>query len=108
MPLTSPPVEGDSSTYFVYSIDIAPIKISGAAGSTLAQALHITGQSMKRSLMPDFLQKNPLAKEIALAIVIKLVVIAALFYAFFDGRAVRTDDTSVAERLLHSQQQTPR
>ncbi len=55
--------------------------------------------------MPDFL-KHPLGKEIALAITIKLLVIVAIFYAFFDGRAVDTDADSVADRLVNSQQHT--
>jgi hypothetical protein len=53
--------------------------------------------------MPDFLH-HPLARDLALAIVIKLLVIVALFYAFFDGRAVHTDAASVADRLANSQQ----
>ena len=57
---------------------------------------------MKKS-MPDFLH-HPLAREIALAIIIKLLVIVALFYAFFDGRTVHTDADSVADRLVNSQQ----
>jgi hypothetical protein len=57
---------------------------------------------MKKT-MPDFLH-HPLAREIALAIVIKLLVIVALFYAFFDGRAVDTDADSVAARLVNSPQ----
>ena len=48
--------------------------------------------------LPAFLQ-HPLAREIALAIVIKLAVITGLFFAFFDGRAVPTDAATVAERL---------
>lgn len=48
----------------------------------------------------SFLQ-HPLAREIALAVVIKLLLIVALFYAFFDGRTVRTDADSVAERLIN-------
>jgi hypothetical protein len=57
---------------------------------------------MKRSL-PDFLQ-HPLAREISLAIVIKLLVIVAIFYAFFDGRALHPDADAVAERLANPQQ----
>lgn len=48
--------------------------------------------------LPEFLQ-HPLAREIALAIVIKLALITGLFFAFFDGRAVPTDPAVVAERL---------
>ncbi|MFN3750878.1 MAG: cytochrome oxidase putative small subunit CydP [Thiobacillus sp.] len=51
--------------------------------------------------LPAFLQ-HPLAREIALAIVIKLVVIGVLFFAFFDGHAVPTDPAAVAERLIAS------
>ena len=54
--------------------------------------------------LPDFLHHHPLARDIALAIVIKLLVIVALFYAFFDGRAVHPDAASVADRLVNSQQ----
>lgn len=54
--------------------------------------------------LPAFLQ-HPLAREIALAIVIKLAVIAGLFFAFFDGRAVLTDADTVAERLAAPPQQ---
>ena len=56
---------------------------------------------MKKSL-PDFLQ-HPLAREISLAIVIKLLVIVAIFFAFFDGRALQPDADAVAERLANPQ-----
>jgi hypothetical protein len=59
-------------------------------------------QLMKKSL-PDFLQ-HPLAREISLAIVVKLLVIVAIFYAFFEGRAVHPDADAVADRLANSQQ----
>ena len=59
---------------------------------------------MKKA-MPTFLQ-HPLAREITLAIVIKLLVIAAIFYAFFDGRALQPDADAVAERLANPQQHT--
>jgi hypothetical protein len=55
--------------------------------------------------MSSFLQ-HPLAREITLAIVIKLLVIVAIFYAFFDGQAVRPDADAVAERLANPQQHT--
>ena len=55
---------------------------------------------MKKRI-PDFLQ-HPLAREIALAIVVKLLVITALFYAFFDGRAVQPDADRVAAHLVNS------
>ena len=50
--------------------------------------------------MPAFLQ-HPLAREITLAIAIKLALIAAIFYAFFDGRALHPDADAVAERLAN-------
>ncbi len=53
--------------------------------------------------MPAFLH-HPLAREISLAIVIKLLLIAAIFYAFFDGRALRPDADAVAERLASPNQ----
>ena len=53
-----------------------------------------------RSVMPTFLQ-HPLAREIALAVAIKLVLIAAIFFAFFDGRTVHTDADTVADRLAN-------
>jgi len=53
--------------------------------------------------MPSFLHR-PLAREMTLAIVIKLLVIVAIFYAFFDGRAVRPDADAVAERLANPPQ----
>lgn len=53
---------------------------------------------MKKPL-PAFLQHR-FAKEIAAAIAVKLVLIAAIFYAFFAGHAVPTDPASVADRLL--------
>lgn len=56
-----------------------------------------------RKPLPSFLQ-HPLAREITLAIVVKLLVIVAIFYAFFDGRAVHPD--AVAERLANPQQHT--
>lgn len=55
--------------------------------------------------MPSFLQ-HPLAKEIALAVVIKLLVIVAIFYAFFHDQAVHPDADAVAERLANPQQHT--
>ncbi|MDO9010123.1 MAG: hypothetical protein Q7U80_18040, partial [Thiobacillus sp.] len=57
---------------------------------------------MKKNL-PKFLQQS-LGREIALVIAIKLLVIVAIFYAFFDGRAVDPDADSVADRLVNSQQ----
>ena len=50
--------------------------------------------------MPDLLQQ-PLAREIALAIAIKLILIATIFYAFFDGHALHPDADAVAERLAN-------
>ena len=58
-----------------------------------------------RKPLPSFLQ-HPLAREVALAVVIKLLVIVAIFYVFFDGRAVHPDADAVAERLANSQQHT--
>ena len=40
--------------------------------------------------LPDFLRSR-LGREIAIALVIKLAVIAAIFYAFLDGRSAPTD-----------------
>jgi hypothetical protein len=57
---------------------------------------------MKKPI-PDFLN-HPLAREVALAVVIKLLVIAAIFYAFFNGRAADPDADSVADHLANSQQ----
>ncbi len=51
-----------------------------------------------RKLTPSFLQ-HPLAREIALAIAIKLVLVVAIFYAFFDGRSVHPDAAAVGEHL---------
>ena len=50
--------------------------------------------------MPTFLQ-HPLAREITLAIVIKLVLIAAIFFAFFDGHILHPDADAVTERLIN-------
>jgi hypothetical protein len=61
---------------------------------------------MKKRL-PDFLL-HPLGREIALAIVIKLLVIVAMFYAFFDGHTVDTDADDVADRLVNSRQSPSR
>lgn len=47
---------------------------------------------------PAFLQ-HPLAREVALAITVKLMVITVLFYAFFAGRAVPVNDTRFTEHL---------
>jgi hypothetical protein len=58
-----------------------------------------------RKPLPSFLQ-HPLAREITLAVVVKLLVIVAIFYAFFDGRAVHPDADAVAERLANPQQHT--
>ncbi|MEW6120779.1 MAG: cytochrome oxidase putative small subunit CydP [Pseudomonadota bacterium] len=55
--------------------------------------------------LPDFLHHR-LAREIALAIAIKLTVIAGIFYAFFDGRALNPDADSVADRIANPQQQS--
>jgi hypothetical protein len=54
-----------------------------------------------RKPLPSFLQR-PLAREITLAIVIKMLVIVAIFYAFFDGRAEHLDADAVAERLSNT------
>ena len=60
--------------------------------------------------LPTFLQHR-LAREVTLAIAIKLVLIAAIYYAFFDGRALHPDADAVAERLanpnLPTQSQPP-
>lgn len=40
----------------------------------------------------------------ALAIVIKLLVIVVIFYMFFEGRAVHPDADAVAERLANPPQ----
>ncbi|MBI3431988.1 MAG: hypothetical protein HY018_07255 [Hydrogenophilales bacterium] len=55
--------------------------------------------------MPTFLQHR-LAREVTLAIAIKLLVIAAIYYAFFDGRALHPDADAVAERLANPNQAT--
>ncbi len=55
--------------------------------------------------MPAFLH-HPLAREITVAIVIKLLVIVAIFYAFFSGHAIHTDADSVADRLANPHQHT--
>ena len=55
-----------------------------------------------KKFLPAFLL-HPLGREIALAIVIKLLVIVAIFYAFFDGHAVAPDADDVADRLVNSQ-----
>ncbi len=54
-------------------------------------------------ILPVFLH-HPLAREISLAIVIKLLVIVAIFYAFFAGQAPHTDADAVAERLASPHQ----
>jgi hypothetical protein len=59
-----------------------------------------------KSVLPDFL-RDRLGREIAIALVIKLAVIAAIFYAFFDGRSVPTDPDAVAERLTNPPVATP-
>jgi|GEM_PF-6976193 len=56
--------------------------------------------------LPDFLRSR-LGREIAIALVIKLAVIAAIFYAFFDGRSAPTDPDAVAARLAHPYSATP-
>lgn len=53
--------------------------------------------------LPLFLQHS-LAREIALTIVIKLAVIVAIFFAFFDGQSVSTDAEAVANRLANPPQ----
>lgn len=55
--------------------------------------------------LPAFLRR-PLGREIAIAIAVKLVVITAIYYAFFDGRTLQTDPDTVAERLANPQRQT--
>ncbi|WP_018078886.1 cytochrome oxidase putative small subunit CydP [Thiobacillus denitrificans] len=49
-------------------------------------------------ILPVFLH-HPLAREISLALVIKLLVIAAIFYAFFAGHTPNPDADAVAERI---------
>ena len=60
--------------------------------------------------LPTFLQHR-LAREVTLAIAMKLLVIAAIYYAFFDGHALSPDADAVAERLanpnLPTQSQPP-
>ena len=60
--------------------------------------------------MPTFLQHR-LAREVTLAIAIKLILIAAIYYAFFDGHILHPDADAVAERLtnphLSTQSQPP-
>lgn len=60
--------------------------------------------------LPTFLQHR-LAREVTLAIAIKLLVIAAIYYAFFDGHALHPDADAVAERLANpnppTQSQSP-
>lgn len=45
--------------------------------------------------------RDPLARELTVAIAIKLLVIAAIFYAFFDGRASQPEADAVAARLAN-------
>jgi hypothetical protein len=45
----------------------------------------------------------PLTREIVLALVIKIAIIAALYVAFFDGQAIDPDADGVAARLVDSQ-----
>jgi cell division protein FtsN len=59
---------------------------------------------MKKA-MPTFLQ-HPLAREITVAIVIKLLVIVAIFYAFFSGHAIHPDADAVSDRLANPHQPT--
>ena len=59
---------------------------------------------MKKA-MPTFLQ-HPLAREITAAVAIKLLVIVAIFYAFFSGHAIHPDADAVAERLANPNQHT--
>ncbi len=59
---------------------------------------------MKKRI-PAFLH-HPLSREITLAIVIKLLVIVAIFYAFFSGHATHPDADAVADRLANPQQHT--
>ena len=51
-----------------------------------------------KPFLPTFLQR-PLTREITLALLVKLALIAAIFYAFFDGRAVHPDADAMAARL---------
>ncbi|MCA1926517.1 MAG: hypothetical protein LDL16_09610 [Thiobacillus sp.] len=53
--------------------------------------------------LPDCLQHR-LVREIALAIVIKLVVIVGLYYAFFAGHGVAVDPDTLADRISNPQQ----
>ena len=59
---------------------------------------------MKKAI-PSFLQ-HPLAREIAIAVVIKLLVIVAIFYAFFSGHAIHPDADAVSDRLANPHQHT--
>ena len=58
---------------------------------------------MKKSV-PAFLQ-HPFAREITAAVVIKLLLIVAIFYAFFSGHAIHPDANAVAEHLSDPPQQ---
>jgi hypothetical protein len=63
----------------------------------LARRLRIKPVTMKRFL-PDFLQSR-LARDLTLALALKLVLIAIVYYAFFSGTAVQPDANAVAQRL---------
>jgi hypothetical protein len=61
------------------------------------------GSDLMKKPMPTFLQ-HPLAREITLAVVVKLLLIVAIFYAFFSGHATHPDADAVADRLANPQQ----
>jgi hypothetical protein len=88
----------------VYLIVIRQQILSAAAALNWHGPCKQIGQLMKKT-MPTFLQ-HPLAREITAAIVIKLLVIVAIFYAFFSGHAIQPDANAVAARLANPQQHT--
>lgn len=65
--------------------------------SELAYTLRYRNLTMKQST-PSLLH-HPLAREIAIAIIIKLMVIVAIYFAFFSGHAIHPDADAVAARL---------
>lgn len=57
---------------------------------------------LSKNLFPAWLQ-NPLAREITLTLVIKLVVIVAFYHAFFADHQVSVNPDTLAEHLANPQ-----
>lgn len=53
------------------------------------------------SVSPLFSQDRALLLKLALAVALKLIVLALLWWLFIDGQQVAVDDSGMAAQMLH-------